>query len=125
MATRIDLGSVIGPQGPQGEKGEKGDPGSSLDPRSIHRMTAGTVVVPADKTGTSRQLMTSSQINNLLGVSNSSNANTAVFVSNGDGAASGVHMEGCTYLNKAWHVVFNTNVGSSPIRVNYFIVYWG
>lgn len=94
-------------------------------PGNVHRMTAGTKVLTAGKTGTSRQLFSNSEINSLLGVSNSSNGNTAVMVSNGDGAATGVHVEGCTYQNRAWHVVFNTNIGSVPIRINYIITYWG
>ena len=91
----------------------------------IHRMSAGTRVVKAGKTGTSRQIFSNSEINSLLGVTDSSNSNTAVFVSNGDGAATSVHFEGVTYLNDAWNAVFNANVGSGPIRVNYLIVYWG
>ena len=94
-------------------------------PRNVHRMTAGTKVLTAGKTGTSRQLFSNSEINSLLGVSNSSNGNTAVMVSNGDGAATGVHVEGCTYQKGAWHAVFNTNIGSVPIRINYIITYWG
>lgn len=96
-----------------------------LYPRNIHRMSAGTRVVKAGKTGTSRQIFSNSEINSLLGVTDSSNSNTAVFVSNGDGAATSVHFEGVTYLNDAWNAVFNANVGSGPIRVNYLIVYWG
>ena len=94
-------------------------------PRNVHRMTAGTKVLTAGKTGTSRKLFSNSEINSLLGVSNSSNGNTAIAVSNGDGAATGVHVEGCTYQNGAWHAVFNTNIGSVPIRINYIITYWG
>ena len=94
-------------------------------PRNVHRMTTGTKVLTAGKTGTSRQLFSNSEINSLLGVSNSSNGNTAVMVSNGDGAATGVHVEGCTYQNGAWHAVFNTNIGSVPIRINFIITYWG
>lgn len=94
-------------------------------PRNVHRMTTGTRVLTTGKTGTSRQLFSNSEINSLLGVSNSSNGNTAVMVSNGDGAATGVHVEGCTYQNGAWHAVFNTNIGSVPIRINYIITYWG
>lgn len=94
-------------------------------PGNVHRMTAGTKVLTAGKTGTSRQLFSNSEINSLLGVSNSSNGNTAVMVSNGDGAATGVHVEGCTYQNGAWHAVFNTNIGSVPIRINFIIAYWG
>lgn len=94
-------------------------------PGNVHRMTAGTKVLTAGKTGTSRQLFSNSEINSLLGVSNSSNGNTAVMVSNGDGAATGVHVEGCTYQKGAWHAVFNTNIGSVPIRINFIITYWG
>ena len=94
-------------------------------PGNVHRMTAGTKVLTAGKTGTSRQLFSNSEINSLLGVSNSSNGNTAVMVSNGDGAATGVHVEGCTYQKEAWHAVFNTNIGSVPIRINFIITYWG
>lgn len=94
-------------------------------PRNVRRMTAGTKVVKAEKTGTSRQIFSNSEINSLLGVTNSSNSNTAVFVSNGDGAATSIHFEGVTYLNDAWNAVFNANVGSGQIRVNYLIVYWG
>lgn len=94
-------------------------------PRNVHRMTAGAKVLTAGNTGTSRQLFSNSEINSLLGVSNSSNANTAIAVSNGDGAATGVHVEGCTYKNGAWHAVFNTKIGSVPIRINYIITYWG
>lgn len=92
---------------------------------NVKRMYGGSKVLTAGKTGTSRQLFSSSEINSLLGVRNSSNGNTAVMVSNGDGDASGVHVEGCTYQNGAWHVVFNTNIGSVPIRINYIIAYWG
>lgn len=94
-------------------------------PGNVHRMTAGTKVLTAGKTGTSRQLFSDSEINSLLGVSNSSNGNTAVMVSNGDGASTSVHVEGCTYQNRAWHAVFNTNIGSVPIRINFIITYWG
>ena len=44
-------------------------------PGNVHRMTAGTKVLTAGKTGTSRQLFSNSEINSLLGVSNSSNGN--------------------------------------------------
>ena len=94
-------------------------------PRNVHRMTAGTKVLTVSKTGTSIQLFSNSEINSLLGVSNSSNRNTAVMVSNGDGAATDVHVEGCTYKNGAWYAVFNTKIGSAQIRINYIITYWG
>lgn len=92
---------------------------------NVKRMYGGSKVLSAGKTGTSRQLFSNSEINSLLGVSNSSNGNTAISVSNGDGAATGVHVEGCTYQNGAWHAVFNNDIGKWPIRINYIITYWG
>ena len=92
---------------------------------NVKRMYGGSKVLTAGKTGTSRQLFRNSEINSLLGVSNSSNENTAIAVSNGDGAATAVHVEGCTYQNGTWNAVFNANIGSVPIRINYIITYWG
>ena len=92
---------------------------------NITKMFGGSKVVQAGGTGTSRQIFTNSEINRLLGVDNSTNQNTAVFVSNGDGGAANQHFEGVTHNNGAWYAVFNANLGSVPIRANYFIVYWG
>lgn len=36
-----------------------------------------------------------------------------------------LYVEGCTYQKEAWHAVFNTNIGSVPIRINYVIFYFG
>lgn len=71
------------------------------------------------------QVLSNSEINNALGVTNSSNANTVVLMTNGDGLAQKVHVEGSTYLDGAWHATFNQNASSGSIRINYVIFYFG
>ena len=92
--------------------------------KNITKMIGGSKVVTA-KTGTSVQVFTNSEINKALGVTNSSNANTVVLMTNGDGLAQKVHVEGSTYLDGAWHATFNQNASSGSIRINYVIFYFG
>lgn len=92
--------------------------------KNITKMIAGSKVVNA-KASTSAQVFTNSEINKALGVTNSSNANTVVLMTNGDGLAQKVHVEGSTYLNSAWHATFNQNASSGSIRINYVIFYFG
>ena len=91
--------------------------------KNITKMIAGSKVVNA-KASTSVQVFTNSEINKALGVTNSSNANTVVLMTNGDGLAQKVHVEGSTYLNSAWHATFNQNASSGSIRINYVIFYF-
>lgn len=92
--------------------------------KNITKMIGGSKVVTA-KAGTSVQVFTNSEINKALGVTNSSNANTVVLMTNGDGLAQKVHVEGSTYLDSAWHATFNQNVSAGSIRINYVIFYFG
>ena len=92
--------------------------------KNITKMIAGSKVVTA-KASTSVQVLSNSEINNALGVTNSSNANTVVLMTNGDGLAQKVHVEGSTYLDGAWHATFNQNASSGSIRINYVIFYFG
>lgn len=92
--------------------------------KNITKMIAGSKVVNA-KAGTSVQVFTNSEINKALGVTNSSNANTVVLMTNGDGLAQKVHVEGSTYLNSAWHATFNQDASAGSIRINYVIFYFG
>lgn len=92
--------------------------------KNITKMMGGSKVVAA-KAGTSVQVFTNSEINKALGVTNSSNANTVVLMTNGDGLAQKVHVEGSTYLNSAWHATFNQNASAGSIRINYVIFYFG
>ena len=92
--------------------------------KNITKMIGGSKVVTA-KAGTSVQVFTNSEINKALGVTNSSNANTVVLMTNGDGLAQKVHVEGSTYLNSAWHATFNQDASAGSIRINYVIFYFG
>ena len=92
--------------------------------KNITKMIAGSKVVTA-KASTSVQVLSNSEINNALGVTNSSNTNTVVLMTNGDGLAQKVHVEGSTYLDGAWHATFNQNASSGSIRINYVIFYFG
>lgn len=92
--------------------------------KNITKMIAGSKVVNA-KASTSAQVFTNSEINEALGVTNSSNANTVVLMTNGDGLAQKVHVEGSTYLNSAWHATFNQDASAGSIRINYVIFYFG
>lgn len=92
--------------------------------KNITKMIGGSKVVTA-KAGTSVQVFTNSEINKALGVTNSSNANTVVLMTNGDGLAQRVHVEGSTYLDNAWHATFNQNASAGSIRINYVIFYFG
>ena len=92
--------------------------------KNITKMIGGSKVVNA-KASTSVQVFTNSEINKALGVTNSSNANTAVLMANGDGLAQRVHVEGSTYLDNAWHATFNQNASAGSIRINYVIFYFG
>lgn len=92
--------------------------------KNITKMIAGSKVVNA-KASTSVQVFTNSEINKALGVTNSSNANTVVLMTNGDGLAQKVHVEGSTYLNSAWHATFNQDASAGSIRINYVIFYFG
>lgn len=92
--------------------------------KNITKMIGGSKVVTA-KAGTSVRVFTNSEINKALGVTNSSNANTVVLMTNGDGLAQKVHVEGSTYLDSAWHATFNQNASAGSIRINYVIFYFG
>ena len=92
--------------------------------KNITKMIGGSKVVTA-KASTSIQVFSNSEINKALGVTNSSNANTVVLMTNGDGLAQKVHVEGSTYLNSAWHATFNQNASAGSIRINYVIFYFG
>lgn len=87
-------------------------------------MIGGSKVVTA-KVGTSVQVFTNSEINKALGVTNSSNANTTVLMTNGDGIAQKAHVEGSTYLDNAWHATLNQNASAGSFRINYAIFYFG
>lgn len=68
-------------------------------------------------------IMTNADNNTKLGTTDSGPSNTAVFVSNGDGDANGVHIEGAKYSKGTWYAMLSSKI-SGLIRLNYFVVYW-
>ena len=87
------------------------------------RMYAATVVVNAN--GDNCAFLSDADINRVLGVTNASIGNTAVFASNGDyGAQAGLFPLGCVYFNGKWHMGFNSK-RSGLYRINYLVVYFG
>ena len=85
----------------------------------IEKLAGGTKVVTPTG-GSSVTLFTDKQIDSLLGATGSSPGNTAVFVSNGDGAANSSHTDGCTHQGSEWKVTLDRN-SNVPIRINYLI----
>ena len=86
----------------------------------------GTIVIDIPERNDSVKVFSCEDINNLLGVTDSTNVNTTVFFANGDGAAVKAHLEGTTYLNNAWYAVLSELMTTKTrFRVNYIIAYGG
>ena len=93
--------------------------------KNVSRVYGGTVIKTFPSTGTAIAVLSSSEINSKLGVSNSGITNTVVFASNGDGGAQAAHIEGCTFQNNTWYAVMDRKGNGGPFRLNYMVVYWG
>ena len=91
--------------------------------KNITKMIGGSKVVTA-KASTSVQVLSNSEINNALGVNDSSNENTIVSMANGDASAQPAHV-GSSYSKGAWNAVFDRNAYAGSIRINYVIFYFG
>lgn len=74
---------------------------------------------------TSVSVISNSDINKVLGISDASNANVAVSFSNGDGGTQKVHVQGATYENGTWYATLASGAKAGPIRINYIITYFG
>ena len=89
-------------------------------------MTAGTKVVQiSSNDGTSVAVLTNAELNGLLDVDDSSNSNTTVSFSNGDGSAQTVHVQGATYLGGVWYATLASGAKAGVIRINYMAMYFG
>lgn len=86
----------------------------------FEKLIAGTKVVKMSGK-TSCPIFTNAEINSLLGITNSSNANTAVLFSNGDANATSAHFSS-SYQSGTWYAVFDRQVTATQIRANYLIV---
>lgn len=88
-------------------------------------MIAGSKVVQIANGKDSVALFTAAEVATLLGIADGGSVNATVTISNGDGAAYGIHVEGCTYKNNIWYACFagrNTSGISLPVRINYIIM---
>ena len=82
-------------------------------------MFCGSVVRTPTSSGNSVPLFTDAQFISLFGRS-FDKAKDCVCLMNGDGGATGVHFDGCTYLNGTIHATFAGNVGAA-VRINYIV----
>lgn len=88
-------------------------------------MIAGSKVVQIANGKDSVALFTAAEVATLLGIADGGSVNATVTISNGDGAAYRIHVEGCTYQNNIWYACFagrNTSGISLPVRINYIIM---
>ena len=90
------------------------------------RIYAGTVVrsVTAGATAT---VFTYAQLNTLMGVSNSTYANTVVYACNGDYGSQNhrIYSVDCVPSGSRWDVRFGDNCQTGNYRFNYIVCYWG
>lgn len=94
--------------------------------KNIQMFFAGSRVCnisPNDNTSVS--VISNSDINKVLGISDASNANVAVSFSNGDGGIQKVHVQGATYENGTWYATLASGAKAGSIRINYIITYFG
>lgn len=93
--------------------------------QKITGMNAGSKVVQIANGKDSVALFTAAEVATLLGIADGGSVNATVTISNGDGAAYGIHVEGCTYQNNIWYACFadrNNSGNSLPVRINYIIM---
>ena len=88
------------------------------------KMKCGSMVVTA-KVAASIQVFSNSDINAMLGVTNSSNTNTIVLFANGDSSVQSAHVEGSSHSKGIWYAVLNQNAYAGSFRINYAIFYFG
>ena len=90
------------------------------------KMLHGTWVTKGDG-DTSKQLFTISQLKTRFGIESNSQVNSTQFmviVQNGDGGATGVHIQGSTWVGDKCYAVFNNTVSTqTQMRINYLIIY--
>lgn len=95
------------------------------DAKGIKKMICGTTVVQLSNNN-SKQVHNESSMNALLG-SGCNNKNTLAYYSNGDGAANGAHIDGCTFVpsDGSWRMVLTNGTNASgAFRVNYILFRW-
>lgn len=95
----------------------------SSTPRIKHIHTGSVALTPGSTSSTGVKLLAHSTIQGWY--SGATVTKTAIVVTNGDGKANGVHIEGATYTSDDgyWYVVCNSAIGGI-FRVNYVVICW-
>lgn len=90
------------------------------------KIKTGTIVKEVKSGNNSFGLFTLEQVKNMFGLESFSVNDIVILVSNGDGKAFPAHLEGVTFMNNSWYVVFKDILqGDMSCRVQYVIFYRG
>lgn len=90
------------------------------------KIKAGTIVKEVKSGNNSFVLFNFQQVAEIFGLQTLSATDIVILVSNGDGNAFPAHLEGVTFMNNSWYVVFKDMLqGDMSCRVQYVIFYWG
>lgn len=96
----------------------------NLNGLSNIKINAGTVVKEVKSGNNSFVLFNFQQVADIFGLQNMSATDIVILVSNGDGKALPAHLEGVTFMNDSWYVVFKDILqGDMNCRVQYVIFY--
>ena len=66
-----------------------------------------------------------SEVQSILGASDVTGNNTALFFMNGDGNAFDSMFWGGELYNQRWYMKTDLKLVNGPVRINYLIAYWG
>lgn len=95
-----------------------------LNGLSSLKIDAGTVVKEVKSGNNSFVLFDFQQVKDIFDLQDISATDIVILVSNGDGKAFPFHLEGVTFLNNSWYVVFkDTLQGDMNCRVQYVMFY--
>lgn len=90
------------------------------------KIKTGTIVKEVKSGNNSFVLFTLEQVKNMFGLESFSVNDIVILVSNGDGKVFSAHLEGVTFMNNSWYVVFKDILqGDMSCRVQYVIFYRG
>lgn len=90
------------------------------------KIKAGTIVKEVKSGNNSFVLFNFQQVAEIFGLQTLSATDIVILVSNGEGNAFPAHLEGVTFMNNSWYVVFKDILqGDMSCRVQYVIFYWG
>lgn len=89
------------------------------------KIDAGTVVKKVKSGNNSIELFNLQQVKDIFESQNIHATDIVILVSNGDGRAFPAHLEGVTFLNDSWYVVFKDILqGDMDCRVQYVMFYY-